>query len=405
MALGEFHGFKVRDRAPSVARTYDESRLPPQLKENMPRLLGSADAPFVGITTDGNALPGLFQLQPTGIPTTQIVEAANAFLESLNHEQREAATRPLDTREWRLWHNAEMFIFRHGVLLESLSAAQLEAAYDVLRTSLSAFGFETARNIMKLNDFLREITGFDESLGELLYFLTIFGTPSATEPWGWQIDGHHLNLSFVVVGDQVTMTPAFMGGEPVYCDQGQYEGISIFDAELRNGLELINALSDSQRKQATLFPTMLSTELPPERAHPSEGRMWSTAFQDNAVIPYEGAPVSEFSAGQRDLLMSVVESYVGYLRPGHNRVRMREIESRLNETYFTWVGGYTEHDTYYYKVHSPVIMIEFDMHRGIFLENDEPERFHIHTMVRTPNGNDYGKDLLRQHLAEHHKDR
>jgi hypothetical protein len=43
------------------------------------------------------------------------------------------------------------------------------------------------------------------------------------------------------------------------------------------------------------------------------------------------------------------------------------------------------------------------MHRGIFLENNEPEKFHVHTMVRTPNGNDYGKDLLRQHLAQHHK--
>jgi hypothetical protein len=405
MALGGFHGFKVRDRAPSVARTYDESRLPPQLKENMPRLRGLAEAPFTGITTDGTALSGVFPLQPTGIPTTTIVDAANSFLESLNHEQREAATRPLDTSEWRLWHNAEMFIFRHGVLLESLSEKQLEAVYDVLRASLSAFGFETARNIMKLNEFLREITGFDESLGELLYFMTIFGTPSATEPWGWQIDGHHLNLSFVVVGDQVTMTPAFMGGEPIYCDQGQYDGISIFDSELRTGLELIRALSDAQRKKAILFPTMLSTELPKERAHPSEGRMWSTAFQDNAVIPYEGIPVSELSAGQRDLLMSVVESYVGYLRPGHSRVRMREIESRLDETYFAWVGGYGDNDTYYYKVHSPVIMVEFDMHRGIFLNNDEPEKFHVHTMVRTPNGNDYGKDLLRQHLEQHHKDR
>jgi Protein of unknown function (DUF3500) len=398
-----FHGFGVRDRAPSVARTFEETRLPPQLRENMPRLLGLADAPFTGITTDGKAKPGLFPLQPTGIPTTPIIDAANAFLECLNHEQREAATRPLDTREWRLWHNAEMFIFRHGVLLESLSETQLDAAYDVLRASLSGFGFETTRNIMKLNEFLREITGFDESLGELLYFLTIFGTPSADEPWGWQIDGHHLNLSFLVVGDQVTMTPAFMGGEPIYCDTGQFDGISIFDAELRNGLEMIRALSDAQRKKAILFPTMLSTELPPERAHPSEGRQKSTAFQDNAIIPYEGIPVSEFSAGQRDLLMSVVEAYVGYMRPGHSRVRLREVESRLDETYFAWIGGYGDNDAYYYKVHSPVLMIEFDMHRGIFLENNEPEKFHVHTMVRTPNGNDYGKDLLRQHLAQHHK--
>ena len=230
MAIGGFHGFRVRDRAPSVARTYDESRLPPQLRANIPNLLALTDAPFTGITTEGKAIPGLFPLQPTGIPTTQIADAANAFLECLDDEQRAAATRPLDTREWRLWHNAEMFIFRHGVLLEWLRASQREAAYDVLRASLSAIGFETARNIMKLNDFLREITGFEESLGELLYFFTIFGTPSATAPWGWQIDGHHLNLSFVVAGDQVTMTPAFMGGEPIYCDEGQYDGISLFNA-------------------------------------------------------------------------------------------------------------------------------------------------------------------------------
>jgi hypothetical protein len=166
---------------------------------------------------------------------------------------------------------------------------------------------------------------------------------------------------------------------------------------------MIRALSDAQRKKAILFPTMLSTELPPERAHPSEGRQKSTAFQDNAIIPYEGIPVSEFSTGQRDLLMSVVEAFVGYMRPGHSRVRLREIESRLDETHFAWIGGYGENDTYYYKVHSPVIMIEFDMHRGIFLDNDEPEKFHVHTMVRTPNGNDYGKDLLRQHLASHHQ--
>jgi hypothetical protein len=400
-----FHGFGVRDRAPSVARVFDESRLPPQLRENMPRLNGLVDQPFTGITTDGKPLEGLFPLQPTGIPTTPIVDAANAFLACLNDEQRQLATRPVDARDWRTWHNAEMFIFRHGVLLESLSGSQLEAAYGVLRASFSALGFQTARDIMKLNDFLREITGFDESLGELLYFLTIFGTPSADEPWGWQIDGHHLNISFLVVGDQVTMTPAFMGGEPIYCDTGQYDGISIFDAELRNGLDLIRALTADQRKKAIIFSSMQSKDLPPERAHPSEGRQKSTAFQDNAIIPYEGIPVREFSSGQKDLLMSVVDAYVGYLRPGHNRLRLREIEQRLDESYFAWIGGYGDNDTYYYKVHSPVILIEFDMHRGIFLDNDEPEKFHVHTMVRTPNGNDYGKDLLRQHLALHHNAR
>ena len=35
------------------------------------------------------------------------------------------------------------------------------------------------------------------------------------------------------------------------------------------------------------------------------------------------------------------------------------------------------------------------------LLGDKPSRDHIHTVVRTPNGNDYGKDLLRHHYAWH----
>ncbi len=34
----------------------------------------------------------------------------------------------------------------------------------------------------------------------------------------------------------------------------------------------------------------------------------------------------------------------------------------------------------------------------------EPSRDHIHTVIRTPNGNDYGKDLLRQHYEHHGSD-
>ena len=50
---------------------------------------------------------------------------------------------------------------------------------------------------------------------------------------------------------------------------------------------------------------------------------------------------------------------------------------------------------------SPVILIEFDQVAGIAYDNDAPSRDHIHTVVRTPNGNDYGRDLLRQHYSRH----
>jgi hypothetical protein len=55
---------------------------------------------------------------------------------------------------------------------------------------------------------------------------------------------------------------------------------------------------------------------------------------------------------------------------------------------------------YYYRIHSPVVLIEFDHQRGIAFDNDQPSRNHIHTVIRTPNGNDYGRDLLRQHHAQ-----
>jgi hypothetical protein len=86
-------------------------------------------------------------------------------------------------------------------------------------------------------------------------------------------------------------------------------------------------------------------------------------------------------------------------RDGHNQVWMREVESQLQRTYFGWIGACDDDAVFYYRVHSPVVLIEFDHQRGVALEADVPTRNHIHTIVRTPNGNDYGKDLLRQHYA------
>lgn len=80
---------------------------------------------------------------------------------------------------------------------------------------------------------------------------------------------------------------------------------------------------------------------------------------------------------------------------------MEEVKNHLPETYLPWIGGTDEDSVFYYRVHSPVILIEFDHQRGIALDNDEPSRNHVHRVVRMPNGNDYGKDLLRQHREQH----
>jgi hypothetical protein len=82
---------------------------------------------------------------------------------------------------------------------------------------------------------------------------------------------------------------------------------------------------------------------------------------------------------------------------------MSEVRQHLDRTYFAWAGETAPDSVYYYRVHSPVVLIEFDHQRGVAFDNDTPSRQHIHTIVRTPNGNDYGMDLLAQHYALHHR--
>ncbi len=100
-------------------------------------------------------------------------------------------------------------------------------------------------------------------------------------------------------------------------------------------------------------------------------------------------------------MLDLTSVYVGRIRPGHAEIRVDEVKAHLHETWFAWMGNCDAASPFYYRVHSPVILIEFDHQRGIALDNDEPSRNHIHTLVRTPNGNDYGKDLLRQHYQQH----
>ena len=80
---------------------------------------------------------------------------------------------------------------------------------------------------------------------------------------------------------------------------------------------------------------------------------------------------------------------------------MAEVKEHLPQTLFGWIGDLRQGSPFYYRVYSPVILIEFDHLPGTIWDNLEPTRNHIHTIVRTPNGNDYGRDLLRQHYEEH----
>jgi hypothetical protein len=348
--------------------------------------------PFKGITTDGNLVEGLFPIKPTGVSTASARQAAEKFLATLTTEQRGKVLFPIDDVEWRKWMN-QHFYQRQGLSFEEMTLPQREAAFGLMSASLSAKGMRLTRDIMRLNETLAELTGDHEFLGEWLYFITIMGKPSPAEPWGWQLDGHHAIINYFVLGDQVVMTPHFAGSEPVIANAGKYKGTAILQEEQEQGLKLIQTLSDGQRKKTILsFSKTGNNNL-------------TEAFKDNVMLDYAGIRSSELSTRHRQQILELAGLYIGNMDEGHAKVKMDEVKRHLDATYFAWIGGTDAASVFYYRIHNPVLLIEFDHQRPANLRgtgSNQPTRQHIHTVVRSLNGNDYGKDLLRQHYLQSH---
>jgi hypothetical protein len=345
--------------------------------------------PYKGVTTDGNVVPGLFPVRSTGISTQPMVDAARAFIATLDASQRETVRFAIDAIEWQKWFNISPFVFRHGLMLEDLGEGQRDAALALVRACTSEAGFESIRNCMRLNHTIGEITGKAEEYGEWVYFLSLFGEPSETEPWGWQLDGHHVNLHCFVFGDQVVFTPAFLGSEPVVATTGVYAGVSVMQKEQDSGLRLMQSLDAKQQSAATVAVEFHGA--------------FAGAFRDNFELRYEGLKATDMDSRTQQRLMDLVDTYSSRMAPGHGEIKLDEVRDHLPDTYFAWMGEHGDDSVFYYRVHSPVILIEFDHQGGVAFDNKTPSRNHIHSIVRTPNGNDYGKDLLRQHYEVVHR--
>ena len=350
--------------------------------------------PFKGVTADGTVRAGLFTLRATGVSTKPVMQAAAQFIAALTPEQRKTTSFAADDIEWRRWNNVHRAT-RAGISFKEMTESQRTRAFALLHAGLSAKGLEKTRNVMKLNETIAEMTNNFTEYGEGLYNLTVMGEPSEKEPWGWQLEGHHLIVNYFVLGDQVVMTPTFMGSEPVIAESGKYVGTKVLQDEQDKGLALMRALTPEQQQKATIEPGKKMVN-----------KAQSQAFRDNVQIPYAGVRASDLNEKQRALLLEVVREYVSNMDDGHARIRMDEVRAHLNDTHFAWIGESGPDSVFYYRIHSPVILIEFDHQTPVALKQDgkEPTRRHVHSVVRTPNGNDYGKDLLRLHYEQHRHD-
>ncbi len=299
------------------------------------------------------------------------VAKANAFLQTLDDQQRGKVLFAFDSAKKPSWSNLPVTIVpRNGLRLGELTKPQRAAALDALAAVLSKQGYQKVIDIMNADDQL--VRGNDNRMrfGTENYYLAVFGTPSATKPWMLQFGGHHLGLNVTVVGKETTLAPTHTGAQPdSFTRNGQT--VQPLGAENDLAFKLVNLLDAGQQKQAVLGAKPKNLVLGPG--------------QDGKTIRPEGLKCAALKDDQRAVLLDLIGAWVHILPDDDAARRLAALKAKIDDTYFAWYGPTTKGSAAYYRIQGPTLLIEYAPQGGTN---------HIHTIIRDPT-NDYGKEWTK----------
>jgi hypothetical protein len=305
----------------------------------------------------------------------EMLQAADAFLASLQPEQRSKALFEFADAERLNWHFVPRA--RRGLPLKEMTAAQQELARGILRAGLSRRGYLTASTIIELDLVLREMGGNPAVRDPELYYFSIFGTPSHATPWGFRAEGHHLSLNFTFVRDTLIATaPAFFGANPAEVRSGSRQGLRALADEEDIGRELVLSLDERQ-----LDVALIAASTPGDIVTGNAARV--------TPLSPVGIRVTELRTEQAAILVRLLEVYLGRMaEPLAARRRAAVERTDFGEVAFAWAGSTRPGEPHYYRIQGPGFLVEYD--------NTQNDANHIHTAWRDFDG-DFGRDLLREH--------
>jgi len=288
--------------------------------------------------------------------------AATHYFESLDADQQQKTAYAFDDNERFHWHWTTPSGFpRNGLPLREMNEEQQKAALALLQASISHAGLEKSLDIMSLQ---RDLGNDPE-----LYFVTLFGTPGTSEPWGWRWEGHHLSRHFTVVGDQVAMTPFFHGSWPTTSESG----LRAMAREEDAALELVNSLPEDARAVAIFQAETLTNHV---------------TQNDAKVTPLDpvGIAYGELNGDQKARIVEIMHAYLSSLpekiaTPSFQRIN----DAGLDEIRFGWAGSLEHQRPQYYRLQGPTFLLEFD--------NSRNRGTHIHSVWRDFE-RDFGYNLL-----------
>jgi hypothetical protein len=337
----------------------------------------------------------LFMPVVFGSALNRCADAVHGYIDSLDTDQRSRAVEDFDSPERRKWAYLTGSKSRtQGLALGDMSEGQKVRAHRLIACALSTQGYQKAAGIIRLDDLVRQrmdamilpLTSNFE-IGRNFYWLGVFGNPDDDNPWGWQLEGHHLGLNFTVVDDSISVTPAFMGADPAEVQTGPLAGSRLLGREEDLAFDLIESLTEQQRSRAVLSSTV------PKGLFTSPGR-------GSALTTIEGLPAADMTAQQRQLLWLLMGEYVQNSDPVvADQILGQILKKGSGSVYFAWMGPTTEGSAIYYRIHGPGILIEFDHGSNVRSPKLGSDPNHIHSIMRIPGG-DFGEDLLRRHYEE-----
>jgi hypothetical protein len=329
--------------------------------------------------------PALSQATAERAAETPAARATRAALRALADSTRPAATFSFDTTERSNWFFTP--VDRKGLTLSRMTAEARARVDSLLLTGLSPRGFATAKDIIRHEAILHaiEAAGPPEARRWVRdsnrYYLSVFGEPNATGPWGWRVEGHHLSVNYTELGRTGhVVSPVFFGANPARVPSGPKAGLRILAAEEDLARELVKML-DSSRRKVAIFSDTAYVEI----ATRNDPKV--------STLKAEGLRAADMTPAQRAQLRRIVDHYAGRVAAAARAHAMRDLEDGgFGELRFAWAGGTEVGQAHYYRIHGPTILIEYD--------NQQNNANHIHTVWRDLR-HDFGGDLLAEHYRKH----
>ena len=316
--------------------------------------------------------------------TAVLRTAARRFLDGLDTTGRAEATAPFAAAERKVW--TYLPGPRPGVAVGDLDDAARADLDRLLGVTLSAMGADRTRQVMNLDDVLRDVERSNgkngwERRGSERYWVRVLGDPD-DEVWAWHLGGHHVGVHATVVGGEVAITPSFLGANPAVVREGPHAGLQVLREEEELARELLGALDADQRGVAVVSPDA-----------PDDIATRHDPVADPSLVP-PGVRYDALDHAQTQRLEALVRWYLGRApEPVADQAWHAVRESGLEAVTFAWAGSTTPGERHYYAVRGETFLLEYD--------NTQDGANHAHTVWRDLR-RDWGTDLLAEHHAAAH---